>query len=83
MKADKVREIDSAELQNKLRDTNEQMFRLQFQMSMGQTDGVKKYREIRKDRARMLTILAERKAKGEVIPAPVKAARPAAKKGKK
>jgi large subunit ribosomal protein L29 len=38
----------------------EQMFRLRFQLSMGQTDGVKKVRELRKDRARMLTALRER-----------------------
>ena len=36
------------------------MFRLRFQLQMGQTDGVKKLRELRKDRARMLTIVRER-----------------------
>jgi large subunit ribosomal protein L29 len=39
---------------------DEQAFRLRFQMSMGQTDGVKRLREIRKDRARLLTYLRER-----------------------
>jgi large subunit ribosomal protein L29 len=38
----------------------EQLFRLRFQMSMGQMDGLKKVRAMRKDRARMLTILRER-----------------------
>ena len=38
----------------------EQMFQLRFRMSMGQADGLKKYRELRKDRARILTILRER-----------------------
>ena len=42
------------------REIEEQMFRLRFQMSMGQTEGLKKYRELRKDRARMLSILRER-----------------------
>ena len=36
------------------------MFRLRFQMWMGQTDGLKKLRQMRKDRARMLTMLRER-----------------------
>ncbi|MBM3724591.1 MAG: 50S ribosomal protein L29 [Acidobacteria bacterium] len=63
MKASKIREIEAAEMKTKLSDANEQIFRLRFQLSMGQTDGVKKYRELRKDRARMLTIAAER-AKG-------------------
>ena len=85
MKADKVREIDSAELQTKLQESEEQMFRLRFQLTMGQTEGIKKYRELRKDRARMLTIISERRAKGEVIapPVPKKSAKPAAKKAAK
>ncbi len=85
MKADKVREIDSAELQTKLHESEEQMFRLKFQLTMGQTEGIKKYRELRKDRARMLTIISERRAKGEVIAPPVakKSAKPAAKKAAK
>jgi large subunit ribosomal protein L29 len=60
MKADKVRELDSKELETQVRDITEQMFHLRFQMSMGQMDGVKKLRAIRKDRARMLTILRQR-----------------------
>ena len=40
------------------------MFRLQFQMSMGQMEGLKKVRQMKKDRARMLTILRERELAG-------------------
>ena len=64
MKAQKVRDLDDKELRNQLRDMDEQMFRLQFQMNMGQTDGLKKLRGLRKDRARMLTILRERELAG-------------------
>jgi large subunit ribosomal protein L29 len=60
MKAQKVRDLDEKELRNQLRDMDEQLFRLQFQMNMGQTDGLKKMRGLRKDKARMLTILRER-----------------------
>ncbi len=49
----------SASCASKLRDTAEQMFRLRFQMSMGQMDGLKKVRALRKDRARMLTVLRD------------------------
>jgi len=62
MRADKVREIDSNDLKRQLTESREQMFRLRFQMAMGQTDGLKKYRTLRRDRARMLTILREREA---------------------
>jgi large subunit ribosomal protein L29 len=58
--ADKVRALDTAELRKQLGESSEQMFRLRFQMSMGQTDGLKKLRLLRRERARMLTVLRER-----------------------
>ena len=58
--ADKILATDAGELANKLREGSENMFRLRFQMSMGQTDGVKKYRLLRRERARILTIQKER-----------------------
>lgn len=61
MKADKIRELDEKELAVKAGEVAEQLFRLKFQMAMGQMDGLKKAREVRKDRARMLTILNEKK----------------------
>jgi large subunit ribosomal protein L29 len=61
MKAAKIRESTGAELQNQAREIDEQMFRLRLQINMGQTEGVKKYRALRKDRARIYTILNERK----------------------
>jgi len=60
MKAQKVRDLDPNELRQQLREMEEQTFRLKFQMSMGQMDGLKKIRQMRKDRARILTILQER-----------------------
>ena len=60
MKADKVRDLDTNELTRQVAEIDEQMFRLQFQMSMGQMDGLKKVRAIKKDRARIHTILRER-----------------------
>lgn len=79
MKADKIRELDGAELSNQAKEIQEQLFRLRFQMSMGQTDGLKKIRTLKKDRARMLGILRER----ELDPAKAQAADAAAAKGKK
>ena len=60
MRAEKIRDLDSAELQTQLKDISEQIYRLRFQMRMGQMEGLKKYRGVRKDRARLLTILHER-----------------------
>ena len=58
--ADKARGLDKAELEKLLKDATEQIFRLRFQMSMGQPEGIKKVRSLRKERARMLTVLRER-----------------------
>jgi large subunit ribosomal protein L29 len=72
--ADKARGLDSAELAKLVRDSAEQMFRLRFQMSMGQMEGVKKLRSLRKERARMLTVLRERELHREPAPKPAVAA---------
>jgi large subunit ribosomal protein L29 len=58
--ADRARGLDAAELNKQLRDQQEQVFRLKFQMSMGQMEGLKKMRSLKKERARMLTVLRER-----------------------
>ena len=60
MKAVKFRELDTRELDAQTREMREQMFRLRFQMSMGQMDGVKKFRTLKKDMARLQGILRER-----------------------
>jgi large subunit ribosomal protein L29 len=59
MKKDKMKTLDPAEMNNKLREMDEQSFRVKFQMSMGQTEGLKRLRENRKDRARLLTWLRQ------------------------
>src|SRR3979409_322173 len=70
--AQKARALDTAEIRKQLGETAEQMFRLRFQMSMGQGDGLKKLRLLRKERARMLTVLRERELNPDNA-APVKA----------
>jgi len=60
MRSQKIRDLDSPELQHQLREMDEQLFRLKLQMSMGQMEGLKKVRAIKKTRARIFTILRER-----------------------
>jgi len=64
MKSQKVRDLDTEELNRQLSEMDEQMFRLKFQMSMGQMDGLKKARLMKKTRARILTVLREREIAG-------------------
>ena len=67
MKKDKLKSLDPAEMQAKLREIDEQSFRLKFQMAMGQTEGVKRHRENRRDRARLLTWLRENELKAQGV----------------
>ena len=60
MKAHKIAELDDREMTQQLTETEEKLFRLKFQMSMGQMEGLKKYRELKKDRARYNTIAREK-----------------------
>jgi large subunit ribosomal protein L29 len=82
MKADKIRGLDATEVQRQQQEAQEQLFRFRFQMGMGQAEGLKKYRALKKDRARMLTVLTEKQANGEVPQAPAPVAQKAAVKGK-
>ena len=58
----KIRDASVEDLKNQDGDMIEQMFKLRFQMAMGQTESLKKMRELRKDRARLLTILKEKES---------------------
>jgi len=60
MKADKIRNLTDAELSHQERDLADQLFKLKFQMNMGQTESLKKIRGLRKDIARVKTIVGER-----------------------
>ena len=57
MKKDKLSGLDPAEMRVKLTEIEDQNFQLRFRMSMGQTEGLRKIREMRKDKARLLTYL--------------------------
>ncbi len=61
MKAREFRELTLAELATREAEAREQMFKLRFQIAMGQVEGVRKYRATRKDLARILTVAAERR----------------------
>jgi large subunit ribosomal protein L29 len=62
-KAKTPRDLNDLEIAQQLRETEEKSFRIKFQMSMGQTDGLKRLREMKKDRARLLTVRRERELK--------------------
>jgi large subunit ribosomal protein L29 len=60
MELNKIRNLGADELKHEEQQASEQLFRLRFQMRLGQTEGVKKLRGLKKDIARMKTIERER-----------------------
>jgi large subunit ribosomal protein L29 len=60
MKVDKIRNLTDVELSHQARELADQLFKLKFQLNMGQTESLKKIRGLRKDIARVKTILGER-----------------------
>jgi large subunit ribosomal protein L29 len=64
MKAKDIRERSDDELRKTLGDLEEQLFKLRFQKSTGQIENPIKIREVRKDIARVLTVMNQRQAQG-------------------
>ena len=65
MKAEKIRNLTEEELRHQEQEMSDELFRLKFQLSMGQTESLKKIRGLRKDIARVKTVARERAAQGE------------------
>jgi large subunit ribosomal protein L29 len=65
MKASQMREQTTEELQDKERDLAEQLFALRLQKVTGQLEKPHRVRQVRKDLARVLTLLHERRQPGQ------------------
>jgi large subunit ribosomal protein L29 len=57
MKPEKIRNLTDVELKHQERELTDQLFRLRFQLQMGQIESLKKIRALRRDIARVKTIL--------------------------
>jgi large subunit ribosomal protein L29 len=81
MELGKIRSLSDEELTHQEKTTSEQLFRLRFQVSLGQNDGVKKLRQLRKEIAQIKTVARERdlgvRGAAKDAPAAVAAAAPA------
>ncbi len=56
MKAEKIRNFTDEELLHQEHELSDQLFRLRFQLNMGQSESLKKIRGLRKDIARIKTV---------------------------
>ena len=79
MQIDQIQSLTTDELRSQEAQTFEQLFRLRFQKSLGQNEGTKKLRELKKDVARIKTVARQRELGHAAAPAessaPVKKSR--------
>lgn len=62
MKINEIRELTVPQLQDKLKELKAELFNLRFQHAINQLDNPKKIEEVKRDIARVMTILHEKNA---------------------
>ena len=65
MKISKIREMSSPDLEKELGELKQELFKLRFSLATNGLDNPNKIREVKKDIARVNTILTERKLQEE------------------
>ncbi len=60
MKAEELRGLSNVELKEKLRELREELFNLRFQKSIHQLENPMRIREVKRDIARVLTVIREK-----------------------
>ncbi len=87
MNVDKIRNLTDVELNHQQHELSDQLFKMKFQLKMGQTESLKKIRELKKDIARVKTVMRQKQLAGgngaAVKAAAVSAPAPAKKAAKK
>jgi large subunit ribosomal protein L29 len=80
MELEKIRNLSDDELGVEVNKAAEQLFRLRFQLKLGQTEGVKKVKGLKKDVARIKTVVRERELGLHGAEHKIESSSPAAKK---
>ena len=66
MKASEIRKLSDKQLEEKLNDAQQEMMNLRFQFVMGQITDTSRFKVVRRDIARMVTVMHERELAEEV-----------------
>ena len=67
MKAKDIREMTAEELNAKLKELKSELFNLRFQHAINQLDNPHKIADVKKDIARVMTVLCEKNASGGIV----------------
>jgi large subunit ribosomal protein L29 len=60
MKANEIKDLTTAEIEQKLKSLKVELFNLRFQLATGQLENTARIREVRKSIARMKTVVRQR-----------------------
>ena len=63
MKISEIREMTSEQLDAKLKELKEELFNLRFQLAINQLENTNRIGEVKKDIARVMTVLNDKNAK--------------------
>ncbi len=63
MKVSEIKEMTSEQLNNKLKELKEELFNLRFQLAINQLENTNRIGEVKKDIARVMTVLNDKNAK--------------------
>ena len=62
MNVEEIRNLETSEIENQVKDLKQQLFTLRFQLATGQLENPNELKKIRRTIARMLTVLEQRNA---------------------
>ena len=71
MKINKIREMSSLDLQKELGELKSELFKLRFSLATNGLDNPMKIKEVKKDIAKIKTVLTQRELTGEEVKAPI------------
>jgi len=73
VKAEDLRTLDGDELTSRLKGARRELYELRFKLAVGQLDDHRQIRKVRKDIAKILTVVHARRLGEEIMEAPVRA----------
>ncbi len=65
MKAEELRNLSEVDLKEKLKNSRQELFNLRFQLATGQLKNVRRIKEVKKDIARIQTIMREKELQAQ------------------
>ncbi|HYW26772.1 MAG TPA: 50S ribosomal protein L29 [Terriglobales bacterium] len=71
MKAEDLRTLDGEELTTRLKGARRELYELRFKLAVGQLDDHRQIRQVRKDIARILTVVHARRLGEEILEVPI------------